>query len=157
LSTLFTMAKVPFGPQLLVSLLRVRSFRRSLLGFGSCFTDPSYVDGDFAEHFLKPLADERKRHGQLELLRTFERRFVDELAETHARIKAPVLCIWGENDPYFPVGAARRMLATLPKGTQFETIAGARLFPHEDHPEEIARLAREFLSAKPIEQHLPAA
>lgn len=146
LGMLLALSRVPRAPEALFSLMRFRAFRHSLLGFGSCFSDPAYVDGDFAAHFLAPLGDARARHGQLELLRTFDLRFVHELAAVHPRLQMPVLCIWGEQDPYFPVDAARAMVSTLPADTVFATIPEARLFPHEDHPEAVARLVRSFLS-----------
>jgi pimeloyl-ACP methyl ester carboxylesterase len=150
LVALLTACKLPFARVAFPWALQRRAFRRSLLGFGSCFTDPAYVDSDFAEHFVAPLRDRRVADAQMKLGLSFDFAYIDELEEVHARITAKTLCIWGERDPYFPVDAARAMVASLPKGTTFATIPDARLFPHEDHPDQVAALVRSFLTELPL-------
>jgi pimeloyl-ACP methyl ester carboxylesterase len=82
----------------------------------------------------------------MELLRTFDFAFVDALRGVHARIEAPTLCIWGDRDPFFPIAKARAMLDQFKGGATLCEIPGAKLLPHEDHPEEVAALARPFLA-----------
>jgi len=53
------------------------------------------------------------RDGHLALLRSLDFAFIDALEAVHARIKAPVLCIWGTRDPFFPIAKARAMLSEL--------------------------------------------
>ncbi|HET9157488.1 MAG TPA: alpha/beta hydrolase, partial [Myxococcaceae bacterium] len=84
--------------------------RTTNLGVGSLFTDPAYAGGEFGELFLGPLADRRVRESQLRMLRSVDFDLVDALAEVHRRIHAPTLCIWGPDDPFFPVAKARAML-----------------------------------------------
>jgi haloalkane dehalogenase len=59
----------------------------------------------------------------------------------------PVQLIWGEDDPFFPLAGARRMLAQFAGGARLEVIPRAKLFAHEDHPAEFAALARPFLES----------
>jgi haloalkane dehalogenase len=139
-------AKVPGVSSLLPRLMQVPFVRRSWLGFGTCFEDPAYADGEFADLFVRPLRDPRIADGQLALLRAFSFDFVDRLADVHRRIQAPTLCIWGERDPYFPVAKARAMLPQFAGGATLAVIPGAKLFPHEDHAEGFAALARPFLA-----------
>jgi haloalkane dehalogenase len=144
LMVLLGACRLPLADRVLPWALQRGAFRRSMLGFGSCFEDPAYADSDFAELFVTPLRERRVAEGQMALARSFDLAFVDELHAVHAKLRAPTLCIWGEHDPYFPVEAARAMLPELPARTQLAVIPGARLFPHEDHPDEVAALVRAF-------------
>jgi pimeloyl-ACP methyl ester carboxylesterase len=147
LLALLATCRMPLAARLFPWALQRRSFRRSLMGFGSCFADPAYVDTDFAEHFVTPLSKREVAGPQMELGRSFDLAFVDELSEVHRRITAPTLCIWGERDPFFPVAAARAMLRELPAGSTLVTIPGARLLPHEDHPDQVAEAISAFVAA----------
>ena len=119
--------------------------RSTVLGVGSLFTDPAHAGGEFGELFLAPLADRRIRESQLKLLRSVDFDLVDALAEVHARIHAPTLCIWGPDDPFFPVAKARAMLPQFAGPAELVEIPRARLFAHEDHPAEFLDHALPFL------------
>jgi pimeloyl-ACP methyl ester carboxylesterase len=138
-------ARLPRAHRLLGAAMQVGAVRRSALGLGGCFRDPAYADGEFAERFLRPLADPAVMLGQMGLLRDFDPAAVDGLAAVHARIRAPTLCVWGERDPFFPVAKARAMLPQFAGGATLEVIPGARLFVHEDHADVVAALAAPFL------------
>jgi pimeloyl-ACP methyl ester carboxylesterase len=138
-------ARVPVVGSLLTAGMQFGPVRRSRLGFGTCFTDPAYADGDFADLFVRPLAQKQVAAGQMALLASFDFALVDRLADVHARIRAPTLCIWGERDPWFPVPKARAMLPQFAGGAELATIPGAKLFVHEDHPAAYASYAGPFL------------
>jgi haloalkane dehalogenase len=123
-------AKVPGLATLLGALLQVPFFRRSPLAFGTCFEDPAYVDGDFADLFVKPLLGREVRMGQMALLRAFDFAFIDRLADVHRRIAAPTLCICGDRDPFFPIEKARGMLSQFGGGAELLAIPGAKLYAH---------------------------
>lgn len=146
LVALITMCAVPGANRLFPWALQKRSFRRSMFGFGSCFADPAYIDSDFGELFVKPLAEAAVARSQMELGKSFDLAFVDELDAVHRRLTMRTLCIWGERDPFFPVKAARAMAKALPGETTFVEIPGARLLPHEDHPAQVADAIRGFLA-----------
>ncbi|MFK9866830.1 alpha/beta fold hydrolase, partial [Escherichia coli] len=85
-------------------LMSQRWFRHSSAGFGGCFTDRSLIDGEFSDLMLKPmLADARRISGQARYLLGIDWRLVDALKSDHAKITAPVLLVWGEDDKIFPV------------------------------------------------------
>jgi haloalkane dehalogenase len=130
----------------LLSALRIGVVRRSSLGFGACFADGAYADGEFGRWFVRPLANEAVARGQMELLRSFDFAKVDALAGVHARITAPTLCVWGDRDPYFPIAKARAMLPQFAGGATLVAIPGAKLFAHEDHPAAFAAHAGPFLA-----------
>jgi haloalkane dehalogenase len=146
LLTLFVLgARIWSG--LLLKIMASPRLRRSTLGFGTCFTDPAYVDGEFFELFVRPMLESpRVAQGQLQLLRSLDPRLVDGLTEVHRRLRAPVRLIWGEKDPFFPLARARQMLPTFGAGADLHTIPRARLYSHEDHPDEFAAAARPFLA-----------
>src|SRR5260221_3154559 len=60
------------------------------------------------------------------------------------RIKAPVLIIWGADDPLFPVAQARRAHSLLP-GSRLVVIEGAGHTPQAEKPEEFNQHLAAFL------------
>lgn len=142
---LVSIARQPLSARAFIASLGIGSIRRSALGFGGCFTDARYVDGEFGDLFVKPLVSSaRVAEGHLAFARTLDFDFLDRLSAVHARIAAPVRMVWGPEDPFFPIGKARGMVGQLPRAELVE-IAGAKLFAHEDHAEQFGRLAGEHL------------
>ncbi len=141
------LAKLPGFFSILRATLRVGFLRRSALGFGGCFSDARYTDGEFGDWFVRPLLRSRAAgDGHFALLRALDFSFIDALADVHARTRAPVLCIWGSRDPFFPIAKARQMLAGFGGRAELAEIAGAKLFAHEDHPDAFAGHAVPFLA-----------
>jgi haloalkane dehalogenase len=130
---------LPGFEHVLARLLGSRVLRRNPMVLGGAFTDRSLLDGEFDEFFLQPISGQpARRRAAVELLDSFDVRYVDELGELHARIDVPVQLVWGEHDPFFPVEWAESMVATFSDG-RLEVIPDTRLFPHEERPEEVAR------------------
>ena len=68
-----------------------------------------------------------------------------------ARIRRPVLFIWGDRDErYQPAAEARRKAALIP-GARFELLAGGHE-PWLDDPDGCARLITDFLAAGPAQR-----
>jgi pimeloyl-ACP methyl ester carboxylesterase len=130
-------------------LLRSRRLRRSGLGFGGCFFDRSRIDdADFLAGTVAPLlASERRLEGAQRYLAGIDWGLVDGLARRHAEIAAPVLFVWGEDDPTFPIERARAMTGQLRDCRGLVPIPRARLLVHEERPDEVANVALPFLSA----------
>jgi haloalkane dehalogenase len=140
------LTKVPIMTRLVLSSMRLGFVRRSFLGFGGCFADAAYVDGEFGDWFVRPLLASRGvAAGQMALLYTLDFGLLDALDKAHGRISAPVRCIWGTDDPFFPIAKARRMLGQFAGPAELVEIPGAKLFAHEDHPEAFAAHALPFL------------
>lgn len=49
----------------------------------------------------------------------------------------PVALVWGDRDPFFPVGRAREMADSFPDAS-LTVVEGAGLFSHEERPAEVA-------------------
>ncbi len=151
--TFVKLLRVPGFTTLMLAAMRIGFVRRSAYGFGGCFTDPGYVDGDFADWFIRPFLESRRvSEAHLRLARTLDFGFIDTLVDIHQRTTFPVHCIWGTDDPFFPIDKARGMLEQFAGGADLVEIPGAKLFPHEDHPEAFVAHALRFL-----QRCLPAA
>lgn len=126
-------------------LMRSRTFLRSGLGFGGCFVNLDLIDGEFRDAFVQPLVAERARiEGIIRYLKGIDWQLVDGLATEHAKIESEVLFIWGQEDPTFPLADAQPMVTQLKKCAGLVPIAGAKLLPHEERPDDVAREALKF-------------
>ncbi len=130
------------------STMRSPAFLRSSLGFGGCFHDTALIEGDFKERIIAPLLESpRRMEGQIRYLRGLDWRVVDGLRTTHAAIRIPVLLVWGEEDPTFPLEEARRRLVEqLPDCRGLKLIPKTRLLPHEERPDLVAAELLSFLA-----------
>ncbi len=139
------LSRLPGAPMLFKMLLRSRLYLRSSLGFGGCFADENTVEGEFFETTVLPLR--RDPRGALAQLRNANLDVVDQLAELHARLHLPVLLVWGDSDPFFPLHQAREMARDWDAPVCLEVIEGHRLLVHEDAAPQVAGHMRRFLSA----------
>lgn len=140
------LARVPGYGSVIQQLLRWRAFRRSPLAFGGCFDDLSRLEGEFHERFVSPLISSKDRiDGAMEFLRRMKLVRLDEFKTLHGQLTMPTLFIWGANDPTFPERRARDMLTQFPHVAGFHSIAKAKLFVYEEHPQEVAQLIDGFL------------
>jgi haloalkane dehalogenase len=140
------LAHVPGCGMVMRRLLKWRAFRRSSLCFGGCFHDLTHLDREFHQLYVEPLVTSKGRmNGVLEFLREMKFVRLDEFKELHRRLTMPTLFIWGANDPTFPEPLAREMMTQFPQVAGFHSIAKAKLFFYEEHPQEVARLIEGFL------------
>ena len=127
-------------------LMSQRWFRHSSAAFGGCFADLSLIEGEFSELMLKPmLADTKRISGQTRYLMGIDWKLVDALEIDHAKITAPVLLVWGEDDPVFPVEVARPMAIQLGNCAGFVTVPRGKLFIHEEMPDVVLPILLDFL------------
>lgn len=125
------------------------TLRRNGFVLGDAFVDRSLLDGEFDEFFLRPIAtDPAHRAATMKLLRSFEPRYVHELAALHRRIDVPVGLVWGEQDKFFPVEWARQMVGTF-ADARLTVVPGAGLFSHEERPAEVAGALLPLLAGAP--------
>jgi len=147
---LLVVTRLPGGADVVRFAMKRRAVRRSPLGYRGCFDDVGFIDGDFHELLVAPLLASKEAWGrQIDLLRSFDLALADRLAPLHARIKAPVKLVWGEDDPIFPIERARRMVGQFGGGATLDVIPRGRAFVHEEQPEVFAARAASFLEALP--------
>jgi len=140
------LAQLPGAGTMFRQLLRLPAFRRSPMGFGGCFQDLSHIDGEFHRRFVEPLiASSDRMDGAMQFLRQMRFSRLDEFRTLHRQLAMPTLFIWGADDPTFPAARARDMVLQFPNVRGFHSIADAKLFLYEEHPQQIARIVDGFL------------
>lgn len=140
------LAQMPGAEAMMRLVSRSKRWQRSGAGFAGSFLDQSRLEGDFHDWFIAPLHESPEHlKGQLRYVRGLEWDVVRNLDEVHRQIEAPVLMIWGERDPFFPLELARPMVQSFAGPARLETLPDARLFVHEELAEAFAELARPFL------------
>ena len=142
------LAALPFTATSFGWLLRIPAYRRSSLGYGPCFEDPSRLDDDFHACFVAPLlASTRRVEGVMRYLRGIDWRLIDGLADRHRELRQGVLLLWGARDTVFPVGHARAMLAQFQGAARLVEVPDARFLVHEERPAVVAEAVTAFLAA----------
>jgi pimeloyl-ACP methyl ester carboxylesterase len=132
-------------------MMRSRLILASKLAFGGCFWDRKLIFGEFADTHLAPvLASDRRIQGLTHYLLGIDWELLDSLAEGHRHITAPTLLLWGAEDTVFPVALARAMADQLANCRGFVTVPHARLFVHEERPDEVVAIAREFFATDSV-------
>jgi len=134
------LAAIPGGAHALKMMMKTGWIRRSnLVGFGSCFVDPRFVDGEFYKLTLRPLIEDADTlNSAMAFLKAFDFGLIDSLTETHAAIRCPTLLIWGERDAVFTLKKARAMMTQFSSEVEMATIPAGRLFAHEEFPTQFA-------------------
>lgn len=149
MTALQTVAGLPGAATVFRWLLRSRTFLRSRFGFAGGFADLAYLDGDFKDATLEGL--QRDPSGALLALRNADLDVADHLAEIHAKIDAPLLCVWGDRCGFFPLHGAEAMIRDWRGEAHLEVVPGLKLLVHEESPGVVARAMMPFLRA-----HAPA-
>jgi haloalkane dehalogenase len=112
--------------------------RRHPLALGAAFHDPTLLDGEFDEFFLRPLNTvPARRDAAARLLLSFDVQLVHDLTAVHQQIRVPVQLVWGEHDAFFPLVRAQEMVDTFPDA-RLSVVRGAGLFSHEERPDVVA-------------------
>jgi haloalkane dehalogenase len=141
------LAHVPGFRAVMQRFLRSSALRRSSLAFGGCFHDLTHLEGEFHRRFVEPLIESDARmEGALQFLRRMEFSRLDEFQRLHEELTLPTLFVWGADDPTFPEPRAREMARQFPNAAGFHAVKMAKLFVHEEHPQEVAGHIERFLT-----------
>lgn len=136
-------ARLPGATTVFGWLLRSRAYLRSRWGFAGALKNLDHLEGDFREASLVPL--QRDPSGVLLALRNANLQIADELAAVHAKIDAPLLCVWGDRCGFFPVAGAASMVDDWPTEARLEVLSGHKLLVHEEDPHAVLRAILPFL------------
>jgi pimeloyl-ACP methyl ester carboxylesterase len=69
-----------------------------------------------------------------------------DLSKELGRVRAPVLLVWGSDDPLFPLEHATRAHRLMPT-SQLAVIEGAGHSPQAERPEEFNRILKRFIDS----------
>lgn len=137
---------LPGSADVIRVLFRLPFFRRSSAGLGGCFWDKRLINDVFHELFVRPIAAERRRaSGICRYLAALDWQENDEFAVRHREIACPVCLIWGADDPTFPLIRARELAQQFPHCVGLHVIERAKLFVHEERPDEVNAALLPFL------------
>ncbi len=142
------MAQLPGAKAMFKRNMSNRFLARSPMIFGGTVHDKSLLDGEMRSNLLDPILNDPDAMTALtKMIRNFSFADIDALEEVHAKLAMPVLLVWGEDDPFFPVEQARAMTDQFAGPTEFVTIPKAKLFVHEEYPKQFADLTKGFLAS----------
>jgi haloalkane dehalogenase len=133
------------GERLLAAYTR-DGFGGALRGFSAGITDEAL------DEYWKAFGDEPRRRGQLDLYRSGD---FDKLAPYEGRVAAlglPTLIVWGGQDRFASVKAARRFHAEIP-ASELALFDEAGHFVWEDAPEQATAALLEFLERRAPPMH----
>jgi pimeloyl-ACP methyl ester carboxylesterase len=113
--------------------------------FGAVFAQasPGMTESDLDEYF-RPFTTPEGREAQLELYRSGDFSELEPYEGKLAALGVPTLMLWGEADPFAPIGGARRFEREIP-GSELEVVEGIGHFVTDDAPDEYARRLIAFL------------
>lgn len=102
------------------------------------------TDDELVDEYWRGFGDRDRRHSHLDFFRSVE---FSELADYEgclAALGVPALVLWGEDDPFAPVGGAYRFERDLPDA-ELVVVDGASHFVFEDAPDRSNRAVVSFL------------
>jgi len=106
------------------------------------------LDRERAESIFGPAARDRRVAGDLvAAMAGFRPQLLIDAAEAIPRFGRPVLLIWGEKCPFFPVAHARRLASDFPRAT-LVLVPGAKTWVPVDNPAAVAGAIAEFVPAQ---------
>ncbi len=125
--------------------LQLPSVRRK--AWETSVTDPTLCQ-ELAELFVRPIARDRRRFaGVFVLADGLRAEDFDGCDDAHRQITAPVRLIWGTDDPWFRLDAAKRMLAQFGGPATLVEVPGGKLFVHEEFPDVFAAQVVDHFTA----------
>ena len=141
------LAKLPGANFIFRSLLKVGFIVRSPLLLNQMYFDKSQLKrSENLDCYLNPLINSKhKMLGMLGYLKGIEWSVVDEFKDSHSKIQASTLFVWGENDKTFPIELAQEMVAQFSARCQFKSIPRAALMPQEEKPLQVLEYILPFL------------
>ncbi|HSX88094.1 MAG TPA: alpha/beta hydrolase [Pseudomonas sp.] len=130
--------------------LRSAAYLCSKLGFGGTLYDHQHLLGSFHQRFIAPLIESAQNMEQARrsFIAVLDWPQLDALSQLHGQIAAQTLLIWGRQDDTFPESYAIEMSRSFAKLAGFISIDKAKLYVHEDQPEQVIQHLEAFLLAK---------
>ncbi|MDA1091389.1 MAG: alpha/beta hydrolase [Proteobacteria bacterium] len=100
---------------------------------------------EFVQGIVAPYSDEEGKISMIRNASALNTNHTTMLAERHAQIKAPTLCLWGVHDPWQTIRDGERLAAEIPNARLVKVENASHWIPH-DTPEIFAREVGRFLA-----------
>ena len=141
-------AKLPLASTMFRLPLRSSFFLQSSMGFGQFYSDSRLFKnrGNLAPYVDPLIGSPRRLLGSLNYLKGIDWKAVDGFGEGHAKIRADVLFLWGEDDKTFPIHLAMEMCQQFKCNVDFMPLLSASLMPHEEKPRDVLQHLIPFLT-----------
>jgi pimeloyl-ACP methyl ester carboxylesterase len=123
----------------------VRSVVDLAIELGTSHTER--LTDEIRDAYAAPFAGEMGARAFFRATRAIDGIGLEGREEELGRIEAPVLILWGEDDPYLPVELAERLQDALPTSSLAVLPGCSHLLP-EDAPETVVPLMFEYLRAR---------
>ena len=128
---------------LLFAPFRLRVVRRLPNGFGWLSKRP--VERAVEDSWALPALDDRRvRRDVVKVSRIFDKRRLNETADTLGSFEGPALIAWSADDKVFPREHGEALAEELPNA-RLEWIENARTLSMEEQPERLAQLISDFV------------
>lgn len=103
-------------------------------------------DEDLAE-YLRPFSDQQGASSFVRLAQAMDGLGLIGIEGDLERLELPVLVVWGEDDPFFPVTLGERLNDVMPTSS-LAVLPGCAHFVTEDSPETVLPLVKDYLRAR---------
>lgn len=131
---LVKIAGLPAGFFTLMSLQRITAIRHLFLGQNVL----KPLDVALTRRWITPaLTNSGVRRDTVKFLRSIDRTELVDISTRLEQFTKPVVLLWGDGDPFFPIGLADRLQAAFPNA-RLTTVSGGRLFLPLDEPQRVA-------------------
>ncbi len=100
---------------------------------------------EFTQGIVAPYSDEEGKISMIRNASALNTNHTTMLAERHAQIKAPTLCLWGVQDPWQTIRDGETLAAEIPNARLVRVENASHWIPH-DTPEIFAREVGRFLA-----------
>jgi pimeloyl-ACP methyl ester carboxylesterase len=123
-------------------LFHLYSRRDLVRHFRGVFRDQALVTGELVDYYWERFNRAGARVAGLAALRAFASMLADPVEP--ARVRAPTLLVWGEEDRLFPAAHGQRLSCEIP-GAELVIVPVCGHSPHEERPDEYLRAVVPFL------------
>jgi len=138
---------LPPIPAIIRVLLKQNWFIKSSMGFKELYYDKSMLEDklNILPYINPVVSSQLKTIGAFKYLKGIDWELVDEFKNSHSKITARTLMLWGEKDKTFPMKLGKQMVSQFSSETDFVIIKNASLLPHEEKPNEVIREILNFI------------
>ncbi|HSX11751.1 MAG TPA: alpha/beta fold hydrolase [Chlamydiales bacterium] len=116
------------------------------------YYDPEKITEDQIDAYWRPLQMEGGREVTISILHSFDLDTLQQLRPSYAKMKMPILLVWGEQDKWIPLSHLASLSADFPHAEQV-TIPFCGHAPQEEKPDEVNPQITQFLKDRQIRKH----